>query len=178
MPEIEDFLSSLEDDEDQEQQQKPEVDPRKLGYALRQEQKQKKQMAKELEELRALAQEFKTKEAKSALSAAGLNDFHSDVYMKFYPEVSEENISAYKARAGLETAQVEEAEAVPERTESAGFAPTSVPASATLGSKIYTQDEFEQLLATDPARAMQIHKAGRVQLEKAPGGSIFVGRDR
>jgi hypothetical protein len=147
MAEIDEFLASLEDDEEQEQQ-KPEVDPKKLGYALRQEQKAKKQMAKELEELKAFRDDTMARERKSALQTAGLNEFHSEAYLKFYPDVSEENLTAYKARAGLEAAPTEPAPAP------TGFSPTSGGEPAP--PKKYSRSEFEQVMRDNPFKGRQI----------------------
>jgi hypothetical protein len=163
MAEIDEFLASLEDDEEQEQQ-KPEVDPKKLGYALRQEQKAKKQMAKELEELKAFRDDAMAKERKSALQTAGLNEFHSEAYLKFYPDVSEENLTAYKARAGLEAAPTEEAPAPAPPT---GFSPTS--GGEPLGAKVWDFADWQKLMKEDPEKGRAIADAGRVNWTyKAP----------
>jgi hypothetical protein len=163
MAEIDEFLASLEDDEEQEQQ-KPEVDPKKLGYALRQEQKAKKQMAKELEELKAFRDDAMAKERKSALQSAGLNEFHSEAYLKFYPDgVSEENLTAYKARAGLEAAPTEEAPA-PTPT---GFSPTT--GGEPIGAKVWEFKDWQELMRVDEAKGRALADAGKVNFPyKAP----------
>jgi hypothetical protein len=82
---IEAWLESLEDDGP-----KPEVDPKKLGYALRQEQKARKAMLTELGELRM-----------KFLKAAGFNNFHCETFLKYFDAVSDVNIAAYRKKAGL-----------------------------------------------------------------------------
>jgi hypothetical protein len=94
MAEIDEFLASLEDDE-------PEVDPKKLGYALRQEQKQRAALEREVVELREFRAVILLQERMSALKAAGFNDFHTETFLKYFDEVSEENVAAYRKKAGL-----------------------------------------------------------------------------
>jgi hypothetical protein len=163
MAEIDEFLASIEDDEEQEQQ-KPEVDPRKLGYALRQEQKEKKAMAKKLAELEAFQAGVLAEKKTSALKSAGLNDFHAEAFSKFYEDVNDENLAAYKVRAGLEAAQAEEAPAPAPPT---GFSPTT--GGEPLGAKVWAFNDWQQLMKEDPEKGRAIADAGRVNWTyKAP----------
>jgi hypothetical protein len=91
---LEEFLSSIEDD-------KPEVDPKRLGYALRAEQKQRAALEREVVELRGFREGVLLQERMDALKAAGLNDFHTETFLKYFDEVSEENIAVYRKKAGL-----------------------------------------------------------------------------
>jgi hypothetical protein len=165
MAEIDEFLAGLEDDEEQEQQ-KPEVDPKRLGYALRQEQKEKKAMAKKLAELEAFQAGVLAEKKTSVLKTAGLNDFHSEAFSKFYEDVNDENLAAYKARAGLEAAPTESAPA-PAPT---GFSPTS--GGEPLGAKVYTQKEFEDIMRENPAVGRALAEAGKVRLNNPQPESI------
>jgi hypothetical protein len=162
MSEIDDLLAGLDDDEEQEQQ-KPEVDPRKLGYALRQEQKEKKAMAKKLAELEAFQAGVLAEKKTGALKTAGLNDFHAEAFSKFYEDVNDENLTAYKARAGLEAAPTESAPA----PAPSGFSPTS--GGEPLGAKVWDFSDWQQLMKEDPAKGRALANAGRVNWTyKAP----------
>lgn len=163
MSEIESFLSSIEDDEDQEQEKAP-VDPKKLGYALRQEQKEKKAMAKKLAELEEFQNQILAEKRKQALATAGLNDFHAEVFSKFFEEVTDENVKVYKERAGLVQPEPEpEPEVAPEAPR--GFAPMQVPGT-TNAVRMFTVEELKQIAKTDPARANQLVAEGKVQLAR------------
>lgn len=152
-------LSFLDEDDEDQEQEKPQVDPKKLGYALRQEQKEKKAALKELEELRKFREEAIAKERTFTLKAAGLNDFHAEVYQKLYPEVSEENLAAYKVRAGLETPSEDETPASEETVRPPRFAPVS--GGEALGSTI-TKAEFEKIMRQDPTKGWQLLNSGKV----------------
>ncbi len=142
--------------------------------------KELKASKKELEELRTFRAEQATLQRATAIQTVakelGINPKHAG----FYPIEQEPTPEAIKAWA-IETdlLQVEEGEASepPPSTET-GFTPTVVSGGATPGAKVYTAEEFDQLMEVDPTKAMQVYKAGRVQKEQAPGGSVFAGRDR
>jgi len=167
--------SFLDDDEDEES-----TTENKSASAFAQMRKELKASKKELEELRV----FKVEQEKvqrvtsvaEAFKGVGLNPKHA----KFYPADSEPTPEAIKEWALAEDfIKAEEGEAeAPPPPEEAGFTPTVVSGGATPGAKVYTAEEFDQLMLTDPTKAMQVYKAGRVQKEQAPGGSVFAGRDR
>lgn len=139
-------------------------------------------LEKEAQELRAYKVEVETKQRTAsvadAFTALGLKPKHAE----FYPADAPTEPDAIKAWAvDKELLALEEGEEVTEVTtspQSTGFTPTAVGEGAPLGSKRYSFEEWEKLLASDPNRAMQVWNAGRVERESSPGGTMFAGRDR
>jgi len=161
---IEEYLRSLEKEEQQDDSdEKPEIDPKQLGYALRQQEKRAKAAEKELEELRKFREETVAKEKVATLKDAGLSPFHTKAYLKFYGEVSEENLSAYKLEAGLEMPEPDETPEpipVPEVVRG-GFAPSQV--GSPVPAKVYSQKEWAELGLKDPVLAQRLLNEKRVE---------------
>lgn len=178
MADIDDLL----DDEEGEASETPkESAPDQKAWSTMRRKLEKAQ--KEVEELRAFKTQTeahqRTSQLSEAFSALGLKAKHAE----FYPADADTGPEAIKAWAVdkellmLEEGQDEESPAVP-KVESAGFTPTAIGEGAPLGSKRYSFEEWEELLASDPPRAMKVWNEGKVQRNESPGGTVFVGRDR
>ena len=165
MPELEDFLASLEGEDTNQEQENPEnpVDPKKFkewAYGTR---KTIKAYEKELKDLREFQTKTVAEQRVGALKAAGLNEFHAEAFSKFYPEVTPETVAEYKTRAGLAAAPVEETEPPAPETPSPGFAPTSIGTPPPPG-KTYSRAEWIALADKDSATAQRVFQEGRVDL--------------
>ena len=159
MPSIEELLG---DDEETETPAAPD----KANAAFAQQRKELAALKKEAEELRAFKAEREQADRKATVSetfkALGLNPKHSG----WFPGDQEASEDAVKAWAlENELISLAEGEAPPE-PEARGFTPTVIADGAPLGSKVYTQEEFEALLRTDENRAMQLYQSGKVQMGK------------
>jgi hypothetical protein len=165
MPEIEDYLASLEDDEAQEQQQ-PEVDPKKLGYALRQREKETKKLAKELEELRTWRADRERQDKESTLSGAGLSAGQAKAFLRLYEEVTPEAIQSFRTDIlGMapEPTPEPEPQAAPETPAPAGFAPTST-GTPVIAKHMLEAKDYRAMMKNPATRpdAIKAAREGRV----------------
>jgi len=179
MAELDEFLASLEDDEDQEQQ-KPEVDPKKLGYALRQRDKEAKKLAKELEELKTWRADRERQDKEGTLSGAGLSAGQAKAFLRLYEEVTPEAIQSFRTDIlGMAPEPIPEPEpqAAPETPAPAGFAPTSA-GTPVLGKKMLEASEYRAMMKNPTTRPEAIKAAseGRV-LPNNPEASDVVVTD-
>lgn len=161
MPDLDDLLQDDEEDTQPEPRSKD-------NAAFAQMRKEKKQLEKEVEELRAFRVEAEKAQRGATLSEVatqiGLNPKHA----KFYPTDAETTAEALKAWAVAEDfIQVEEGEQeAPAPRE--GFTPTVVSEGQPISSKTYSYEDWRKLLASDQDKAMQLWNSGRVQPEVAP----------
>ena len=165
MPELDEFLASLEGEETDQEQEKP-ADPKDKKFAewAYKERKDRKALEKELKDLREFQAKTVSEQRVSTLKAAGLNEFHAEAFSKFYPEVTPETVAEYRVRAGLEAAPAREEEETPAtETPSPGFAPTSIGTPPPPG-KTYSRAEWLALAETDTATAQRVFQENRVDL--------------
>lgn len=120
----------------------------------------------EAEQLQARLAEYEAKERTSSVTAAfqalGLNPKHA----AFYPKDQESDPEAIKAWAvdnDFLTPEEDETPAPPAATP--GFTPTVIAGSVPPGSKVLNNDEFGELLKTNPNEAFRLYQAGRVKLD-------------
>lgn len=167
---LSDLLDEDEVDDDREQQA-----AQKRANAERR--KEQKALETELAELRAFKDERVKTDRENAIGTVfgevGLNPKHAKLYAALYPEgdATTETVAQFASEYGLVTTEGEPV-AAPE-VPKPGFTPTVINEGTALGSKIYTNEEFAELLKTDPNKAFQLHQAGRVKLNKLPEGSIL-----
>ena len=142
--------------------------------------REKQKLRKEVDELRAWKvereQADRARSVEATFAELGLNPKHAKFYQA--EDASADAIKAWATAEDLLGIESEENPSPPPPAPTTGFTPTVIAGGTALGSKVYTMEEFSQLLETNPNQAMQIYNAGRVALDKAPGGSSFVGRDR
>lgn len=133
-------------------------------------------LEKEVEELRTFRQEREKVDRQNAVSTVFKDVGLNPKWVGFYnaEDFSPEAVKQWAIEQ--EFLQPVEGEPAPEPAV-AGFTPTVIAESASVGSKVYSQDEFMELLKTDPNKATQVHQAGRVKLESSPS-THFYGRDR
>lgn len=160
-----DFL--LDDEEDEGTEQQAVADP-KQNAAFAQMRKEKKALEKELSELRAFRQEQekaqRTATVAEAFKQVGLQPDWAEFYQG--EDASAEAVRQWAiAKKFLQPAEGEPAPE-PVAPPTTGFTPTVIEGGTSLGSKIYTHDEFTEMLKTDQARAFQLYQAGRVKLDK------------
>jgi hypothetical protein len=152
-------IFDLPDDDEETPAQKPRNNE---AAALRKMEKDMKALSTELEELRTFKVEREKQDRGNAVTSAfqelGLNPKHA----KFYSGEGDVTVDAIKAWAVAEDfLTVSEDEAAPEAPQP-GFTPTVIEGSQAPGSKIYEFDEWMKLSQSDPTRAQQLWKAGRV----------------
>lgn len=162
---IEQFLDSLEEEETV-QDAKPDVDQKKLGYALRQEKKRAKDLEKELDELRSFQERTLQEQKTNALRGAGLTEGQAKAFQAMYQEVNDEALASFRAEVlGVQPeAPAEEPtlDIAPETIEAPGLGPVNVPTSAAAPqSKQYTANELARILLEDPARADRLVAEGK-----------------
>ena len=163
-------------DDDEVDAPQDEARQKREAAAIRRQLKQAEALTKEVEELRAFKAEQEKVTRQSAVSTVftevGLNPKWAGFYNG--DDSSPEAIKQWAIEQ--EFLQPQEGEPAPAPV-STGFTPTVISESAPAGSKVYSQDEFMELLKVDPNKAMQVHSAGRVKLESSPN-THFYGRDR
>lgn len=115
--------------------------------------------AKERDELRAWKESRVQEDNSNALKGAGLSPRQADVFLKFYGDVTPENIAEF--RRDVLGAEVEET-APPEEE----FRPTGAVSAFGQEEKPLSKAEFEALWAKDPAKARAVAAAGRVQFRQ------------
>ena len=170
-----DALSDLLDD-DEDEQPEPKRETGKDNAAFAQMRKDLKAAQKELEEARAFRVEREKADRETAItgvfSEVGLNPKHAKLFAIANPEgeATPELVAQFAAEYGLATNAGEAVEA-PAPTER-GFTPTVINEGQALGSKVYTHDEFAELMKTDQNRAFKAYQDGRVKLDKIEGLSF------
>lgn len=143
--------------------------------------KQEKVLEAEVTELRAFKADREKFDRENTIGTVfaevGLNPKHAKLYAALNPEgdATPQTVAQFAADYGLTTTEGEPV-AVPE-VPATGFVPTVITEGTALGSKMYSHEEFMELLQTNPEKAMQLHKAGRVRLNQSPQ-TVFYGRDR
>lgn len=167
------------DEEDTES--KPTEDSKsfkELRSAYNRLEKQLKTLEPELTDLRAFRADREKVDRETAISGifqqVGLNPKHAKLYaaLNSEGETTAESVAQFAAEYGLlteEGGQVEAPPAVP-----AGAAPTVLAETTAPGSKVYSHDEFTEMLnnPATQAKAFQLYQSGRVKLDglEAIGG--------
>ena len=163
-------------DDDEVPAPQDEARQKREAAQIRKQLKQAEAQLSELEELRTFKAEQEKVARQNAVSTVftevGLNPKWAGFYNG--DDSSPEAIKQWAVEQ--EFLQPQEGEPAPAPV-STGFTPTVIAESAPTGSKIYSQEEFMDLLKTDQAKAMQVHAAGRVKLESS-SNTHFYGRDR
>ena len=155
----------------------------KANAAFAQQRKELAALKKEAEELRVFKAQREQLDREdtigSVFTEVGLNPKHAKLYAALNPEgeANAESVAQFAAEYGLVTAEGEPVSAPAAPEPQKGFVPTAIPQGQSLGSKMYSHEEFMDLLQKDPDKAMQIHQAGRVELYRSPQ-THFVGRDK
>ena len=145
---------------------------------LRKQLKEAEALKAEVEELRSFKAEQEKVARQNAVSGVfqemGLNPKWAGFYNGDTAEP--EAVKAWATEMEFITPSED---APPPAPASTGFTPTVITDSAPVGSKIYDADEFTALLATDPKKAEQVYRAGRLKKEEAPWGlqTRYHGRD-
>ena len=157
-------IFDVPDDDEAPSENAPKQPSNSEWARLRKELKEAKAAAKEAEELRAFKAEREKADreatVKTAFQELGLNPKHA----KFYSGEGDVTPDAVRAWAVAEDfLQVEEGEAAEEPAPAAGFTPTVISEAKTVGSKVFSFDEFLELSKTDPGRANELWRAGRVE---------------
>lgn len=156
-------LSFLENDEEKERKTPK---PEELGYALRKEQKARKDAEKQLAELVKFRDDQLAKARTEALKSAGLSEGQAKY---FQGDVTPESIEAYKVDLGITTKVQETEEEAADQSREAellkrpAFQPT-VTGTAVAPAAI-SAAELAKILKTDPARADKLVAEGKVALE-------------
>lgn len=133
--------------------------------------KEQKALDAELSELRAFKLEREQIDRQNAIgkvfTEVGLNPKHGKLYAALHPEgeTTTEQVAQFATEYGLVTTEGEAVEVPEVKT---GFTPTVINEGTALGSKVYTHDEFIELMRTDQNKAFQLYQAGRVKLDKLP----------
>ena len=177
---IDDLLLGDDDDEESGKTKDDSAEQRASREFARM-RKELKTSGEELETLRAFKVEREKVDREASISGVfqevGLNPQHAKLFAAVNPdgEATAESVAKFATDYGLVTTEGKPVEA-PKKGDR-GFMPTVINEGQALGSKTYTHEEFMELLKTDPDKAIQLHQAGRVALNKSPQ-TIIAGRDR
>jgi len=111
-------------------------------------------LRKENEELSAFRATVEQERKVATATGAGLTEQQAAAYLRLYPDVTPEGLKEFKR--DILGVQDETTEAdVPD------FAPTVV--SSEPASKVYSKEDFERLMRTNPAKGWDILNSGKVK---------------
>lgn len=124
----------------------------------------------EIDQLRAYKAEAEKADRIADVAAvftdAGLSPAFAAIYTALNPdEPTPQDAARFAAEYGLPVEQTQD-----EHPEPRGFTPTVFASGTMASAKMYDLDEYVEVLDKNPAKAMQIRRAGRVRgLEKRNG---------
>lgn len=114
-----------------------------------------KKLQAERDELAKFREETTQKMRQDSLLSAGLTPRQTEAYLRLYDDVTPDSVAEFKA----EVLGIGEA---PEPKET--FTPTG--SSGESSKKMYTREEFEQIMRNDPARGREIMAKNLVQWQR------------
>ena len=164
---IDDLLDSLDENDETNEQVTTQVDSKpftELRSHARKLEKQLRTQERELEELRSFRDERvyleRTAKIESTFKDVGFNPKHGKLWGALNPEteVTPEAVATFAAEYGLVTESGAEVEAPAPPQFAPTISSSSNPATETKISRV----EFQQLYASDPASAIKLLEAGRV----------------
>lgn len=165
MPSLEEMLAAIaaedsgedtvSDDTEDTPRAKPNSAIKQLRDHAKKLEREANAAAKERDELRAWKEQRVQEDNANALKGAGLSPRQADVFLKFYGEVTPENISEF--RRDVLGVTGEEAPTPPEE-----FRPTGAIGAFGQAEKPLTRSEFEALWRKDPVEADAKASAGLV----------------
>lgn len=171
MPDIEEILAALADENDDGQSEEQAVPPTQTSQMkdLRDWGKQWEKKAKELARLNRELEEFRSKalekERLVTVSAVfkelELPEKQADLFLKAHEgEVTADAIRQFVTDYGLKDLSVETGGTTEQKSE--GFEPGGGGQSSVPGPKVYSRAEWLALAKTSPDKARQLYESGRV----------------
>lgn len=167
MPSLEEMLAAIAADDAGEDTESEETvpTPRKDNSAFKQLRDHAKKLEreaaaakKEAEELREWKQTREEQDKSSALAGAGLSPRQAEVFLKFYGDVTPENVAEFRK-------DVLGVGATPtgDQAPSEEFRPTGSAGFDAPGDKPLTMEEVKKLKEEDPDKALALLRSGNVQ---------------
>ncbi len=140
-----------------------------LRKAYNRSEKDRKAYEKEVTELREFRDKIVTEQREVSLDSifkdVGLNPKHKTLFSKLNPEaeITPEAVKNFASEYELPTVMGEAIEGV--TPAATGFNPIQAGGSGDL--KIYSREEFDELIYTNPTLAGKLMEEGRVNLQRA-----------
>lgn len=166
MPTLDELLAAAEEIDGENEQESAEpakgTEEKPTNSAFKQLRDQAKRLERDLKKIQAerdelakFREETTAKMRQDALASAGLSPRQTEAYMRLYDDVTPESVQEFKA----EVLGIGEA---PEPKET--FTPTG--ATGESSKKMFTREEFEQIMRNDPARGREIMAKNLVQWQR------------
>lgn len=162
MPTLDELLAAAEDldgENEQESAEPQEGKGEKVNSAMKQVRDHARKLERDLKKLQAerdelakFREETTQKMRQDSLLSAGLTPRQTEAYLRLYDDVTPDSVAEFKA----EVLGIGEA---PEPKET--FTPTGSTGESS--KKMYSREEFEQIMRNDPARGREIMAKNLVQ---------------